>query len=255
MLKICNLAVAFGTRGVLKNMSAVVGKEDMVTIVGENGAGKSTLFSAISGTVPITSGSIFLDGQDITHLPTYKRCRHISRLFQNPSDNCVLDMSVKENITLAFLKNKTPTITHSIQSRFPQEHIERVCQELSFDLYPLLPLPMKALSGGQRQFVSFIMATLLPPKLLLLDEPTAALDPSSATSLLLGVQKFIKRHPIATLLITHDPEIARSMGNKTWVIKEGAIETMHEGKEKFSRATSLIGDIDYSLLKKHNDFI
>lgn len=252
MLNLNTIAISFDETPVLKNLSCTVQTSDFVVIVGANGAGKSTLFDIISGRKKPDSGSLELDERDITPLSEIERSLFIGRLFQNPRQNCIETMTVKENLSMALYKNRPCTFADGIKN-FERHKIIKQLRSLNIEIDDMLTTPMRKLSGGQRQLISFIMQTIVQPKLLLLDEPTAALDPEAATNLLTFATDYIKKNRITTLLITHDPHIALSIGNKIWVLQDGVIskEFTSEEKEQLS-PDDLIGHIDYEKLKGLN---
>ena len=250
MIALKNIHVAFGNKVILNDLLCTTNKGDFITIVGPNGAGKSVLLDTIAGTVLPRSGSISFDGADITHRDERQRSGFISRIFQNPMLNCVGTMTVAQNLSMAVLNPKrcglTPCMNNLSQKALATlEHL---------NLTKHLHTPMNKLSGGQRQTISFVMATLIPPKLLLLDEPTAALDPASATELLAFAVSYIKTHTITTLLITHDPYMAINLGNKLWILEKGGIakEFSHADEKRNLSPQDLIGHIDYERIKAIN---
>lgn len=221
MLKLKNISVAFNGTPVLKNLSAVVGAGESIVLVGDNGSGKSTLFNVIAGFIIPGSGQILIDGQDCTQLPARKRAVLLSCLEQFPRENTVASMTVAENIALAFYKGKRAGLRNGMSVMKAHKHVLALLKKLHLD--GLLEKQMGSLSGGQRQLIAFIMATVVPPKILLLDEPTAALDKKAAAMLISFVREYIKEHKIATILITHDPAIAASFGERVWRMEAGAL--------------------------------
>ena len=249
MMQFNNVAITINNKEILKNISCTINTGDLIVIVGPNGAGKSTFLDMISGKRIATSGKIFLDDMDITHLDEQHRATLISRLFQNPQLNGIASMTVAQNLALSNYKGKTVSLAHGMNA-FPS-HLKKELEELNLGSRKILNTPMKNLSGGQRQLLAFIMATILPPRLFMLDEPTAALDPQSATKLLQFAIKFIKEHKITTLIITHDPELALAIGKKIWILENGQISRKYEIQDAQSElsASDLIGHIDYQTLK------
>lgn len=221
MLQLSNISKTFHRLPVLQSISCTVNPRDFVIIMGPNGTGKTTLFDIISGKVAPDQGSLYLDGIDISTLSEQKRARWISRLFQNTYLGSCSALTVRENLAMATLKERPATLRLA-KSAFP----EKIAQEFlaPLNLEKLLDVPMSALSGGQRQIVAFVMSTLKPPKLLLLDEPTAALDPTSATQLLSFAKQYGQTHSVPILLITHDPMIAKHLGNRLWILGNGSIQ-------------------------------
>jgi putative ABC transport system ATP-binding protein len=248
MMKFDNVSVIIDNKEILKNISCTINTGDFIVIVGPNGAGKSTFFDMISGKRIATTGKIILDGADITHLDEQHRALFISRLFQNPQLNGIASMTVAQNLALSNYKGTTVNLRDGMQ-KFP-EHLKSELEKLNLGSQKILHTPMKDLSGGQRQLLAFIMATLLPPRLFMLDEPTAALDPQSATKLLQFAIKFIAEHALTTLLITHDPELALAIGKKIWILENGQITKQFDAQNiPHLSATDLIGHIDYKNLK------
>lgn len=248
MIKFENVSVIIDNKQILKNISCTINTGDFIVIVGPNGAGKSTFFDMISGKRIATSGKIFLDGIDVTNLDEQHRALFISRLFQNPQLNGIASMTVAQNLALSNYKGKTVSLRDGMD-KFPT-HLLQELEKLNLGSQKILHTPMKDLSGGQRQLLAFIMATLLPPRLFMLDEPTAALDPQSATKLLQFAIKFIAEHALTTLLITHDPELALAIGKKIWILENGQITKQFDTQDTgHLSASDLIGHIDYKNLK------
>ncbi|MDP1608753.1 MAG: ATP-binding cassette domain-containing protein [Chlamydiales bacterium] len=221
MLQLSNVSKTFKNLHVLKSFSATVNPGDFVIIMGPNGTGKTTLFDMISGKVPPDSGSICLDGIDITAMSEQKRAGFISRLFQNTYLGSCSALTVRENLAMATLKERAAGFQRATAA-FPENIVAEFLAPLNLEKF--LDVPMSSLSGGQRQMIAFIMSILKPPKLLLLDEPTAALDPTSATQLLSFAKKYSQTHKVPILLITHDPMIAKHLGDRLWVLGNGTIQ-------------------------------
>lgn len=247
MIKFENVSITIDGKQILKNITCTIHSGDFIVIVGPNGAGKSTFFDMISGKRIPTKGTILLDNTDITHLDEQQRATFISRLFQNPQLNGVASMTVAQNIALSNYKGKTVNLINGMK-KFPTDLMAEL-EKLNLGSSKILNTPMKDLSGGQRQLLAFIMATILPPRLFMLDEPTAALDPQSATKLLQFAIKFINEHTMTTLLITHDPELALAIGKKIWVLENGEITKQFDTRDTANlSASDLIGHIDYQKL-------
>lgn len=247
MLELKNVFVKFGNISVLQNLSCVIEKGDFITIVGANGSGKTTLFDVLSGKVKPNSGTIILNGKNITNFNEIKRSSFIGRLFQNTYMSSVASMTVEENLVMATFKNKRLGLTSGIK-KFPKELVEQALKLLNIEFDVLMKKKIGSLSGGQRQIVSFIMSTIVPPEILLLDEPTAALDPVAATQLLVFVNEFISNHKITTLLITHDPNIALRLGDKLWILENKTVNRLFGMEKKSLSPDCLIGQIDYEKL-------
>jgi putative ABC transport system ATP-binding protein len=252
MMHLKNICVHFGAQQVLQNLSCTINPGDFVVIVGANGSGKTTLFDFIAGKLKPTSGTITLNGNDITQLSELERSAFISRLFQNTQLNTVSTMTVAENLAMALYKGRAVTLRNGMQA-LKEHDIINLLEHLN--LAWTLDKPMASLSGGQRQLIAFVMATLVPPTILLLDEPTAALDPAAATTLLRTAARYVKEKGITTLLITHDPQIALALGNKLWVLENGTITKQFEGERKRGLSPEhLIGHIDYAALAQDTLF-
>jgi len=187
------------------------------------------------------------NGIDITNLNEQQRAPLISRLFQNPQMNGSASMTVAQNLALSSYKGKTTQLQNGMK-QFPM-HILDDLKHLNLGSKKILDTPMKDLSGGQRQLLAFIMAIAIPPQLFLLDEPTAALDPLSATKLLQFAIKWINDHAMTTMLITHDPELALTIGKKIWILEDGTITKKYNQTDQPNlSAKDLIGHIDYKTL-------
>ncbi len=248
MLKLENISVSFGPLDVLKNLSCEVRQGDFIVVVGANGAGKSTFFDIIAGKTKPTRGKIELEGIDITQTTEIERAILVTRLFQNTHLNSVGSMTVAQNLALALYSRKKASLAHGMKD-MPIEKARELLKPLNINTELYLDKPMGSLSGGQRQLIAFVMSTLHIPQILLLDEPTAALDPNAATKLLQFASTFIKQHKITTLMITHDPHIALSMGNKVWILEDGKITKQYDEAEKKNlNPDKLIGQIDYATL-------
>ena len=247
MIHFKNVSITINNKEILKNISCTIEPGDFIVIVGPNGAGKTTFFDMISGKRISTSGTIMFNETDITHMNEQERAPLISRLFQNPQLNGSASMTVAQNLALSSYKGKNSRLQDGM-TQFPM-HILDDLKHLNLGSKKILNTPMKDLSGGQRQLLAFIMATALPPQLFLLDEPTAALDPASATKLLQFAIKWINEHKMTTILITHDPELALTIGKKIWILENGSITKQYNQKDQQSlSASDLIGHIDYKTL-------
>ncbi len=247
MMEFKNISVNIDGKEILRNVSCTINRGDFIIIVGPNGAGKSTFFDMISGKRIPSQGTILFDGSDITQLNEQQRAPFISRLFQNPQMNGIASMTVAQNLALSNYKGSDVSL-RSGMAQFPM-HILDDLKHLNLGSKKILETPMKSLSGGQRQLLAFIMAIAKPPKLFLLDEPTAALDPASATKLLQFAFKWINEHAMTTLLITHDPELALTLGKKIWILENGTItKQFNQEDQKNISAADLIGHIDYKKL-------
>lgn len=236
MLKIINATKIFnkGTvneRVALNDVSLNLDKGDFVTIIGGNGAGKSTLLNIISGNYLIDKGRILLDNEDITFKPEYKRAYNIGRLFQDPLKGTAPNMTVEENLVLALGRGKKRGLRFGISNKERELFKERLA-ELNLGLEDRLKSKVGLLSGGQRQAITLIMATLNTPKLLMLDEHTAALDPSTAEKVLSLTKKIVAKDNITTLMITHNIQSALECGNRTIMLEQGKIILDIKGEER-----------------------
>ena len=228
MLKINNISKTFnpGTvneKQALSGLSLHLNKGDFVTILGSNGAGKSTLFNTIAGTYRPDSGKVYLDGKDITSLPDYKRSKDIGRLFQDPLKGTAPNMTIEENLALAYLRANHATSPFSMISRKDREGFREKLSMLGLGLEDRMNQPVGLLSGGQRQALTLLMATLVTPKILLLDEHTAALDPGTAEVVLELTKKIVAENNITCLMITHNLASSLDLGNRTIMMQNGHI--------------------------------
>lgn len=224
MLKIKEISVTFNSGTVnaktaLNKLSLDVKAGDFITIIGANGAGKSTLFNAIGGSFFTDEGSIELDGQDITMMPEHKRAKMIGRLFQDPMLGTAPDLSIMDNMALSAGKGGWLSI---LSNKEKKDFRDRV-SVLGMGLEDRMSQPVRLLSGGQRQALTLLMATYHPPKLLLLDEHTAALDPGTAEKVLNITQEVISANNLTCLMITHNMQNALDLGNRTIMMNQGNI--------------------------------
>ena len=217
----------------LNGVSLTMEAGDFATIVGSNGAGKSTLFNAITGGFIADEGSITLGGEDITFAPEYQRSRVIGHLFQDPLKGTASNMTIEENLALAYLR--AGTAPHAIFSRISRKDKELFREKLSLldmGLEDRMKQPVGLLSGGQRQALTLLMATMNKPKLLLLDEHTAALDPKTALKVLTLSAKIVEENHLTTMMITHNMKDAIKYGNRLIMMHEGHIIYDVSGEEK-----------------------
>ncbi len=205
---------------------------DFVTVLGSNGAGKSTLFSVIAGSTAPTAGTVVLDGRDITALPDYKRSKFIGRLFQDPLKGTAPNMTIEENLALAFLRSSEKTSMFSMVSAADRKKFRDQLVRLGLGLEDRMSSPVGLLSGGQRQALTLLMATLVTPKLLLLDEHTAALDPATAEKVLELTQTIVAENSITCMMITHDITAALRLGNRTVIMNAGKIAGELSGADR-----------------------
>ena len=205
---------------------------EFATIVGSNGAGKSTLFNAIAGSFIPDTGSILLDGVDMTFQPDFRRSKAIGRLFQDPLKGTAPNMTIEENLALAYLRASTHTSPFSRITKADRELFTDRLVQLGLGLENRMKQPVGLLSGGQRQAVTLLMATLKKPKLLLLDEHTAALDPKTAAKVLTLSEKIVEENHLTTLMITHNMKDAIKYGNRLIMMYEGHVIYDVRGEEK-----------------------
>ena len=237
MLKLENISLTFnkGTvneKKALEGLNLELDKGDFVTILGSNGAGKSTLFNAIAGSFVVDSGAIALDGKTITNQPDYKRSKYIGRMFQDPLKGTAPNMTIEENLALAYMRASHHTSPFSMISRADREDFRQRLSQLELGLEDRMNHPVGLLSGGQRQALPLLMATLVTPKLLLLDEHTAALDPATAEKVLDLTKRIVADNGITCLMITHNIPSALALGNRTIMMKDGEIVMELSGRER-----------------------
>ena len=206
-------------------------KGEFVTVIGSNGAGKTTLLNLISGTCLPDQGDIFIDGLNVTHLPEYKRAAYLGRIFQNPLMGTAASMTIEENLGMADLRGKTRTLRWGV-SRTRREHYVRLLQQMKLGLEDRLKQTVNLLSGGQRQSLTLLMATLSLPKLLLLDEHTAALDPKTAIRVMTLTAEIIHQHQLTAIMVTHNMEQAIKYGNRLIMLHGGKVQLDIRGTEK-----------------------
>ena len=215
----------------LNGLELTLEEGDFVTVIGGNGAGKSTMLNAVAGVWPIDMGRILIDGQDITRLPEHKRAKYIGRVFQDPMMGTAATMGIEENLALAARRGASRTLRPGI-TRKEREQYRQALAGLGLGLEDRMTSKVGLLSGGQRQALTLLMATLQKPKLLLLDEHTAALDPKTAAKVLDLSEKIVTEHHLTTLMITHNMKDAIKYGNRLIMMYEGRIIYDVRGKEK-----------------------
>lgn len=228
MLKLNNICKTFnpGTvneKTALSDVNLHLAPGDFVTILGSNGAGKSTLFNAIAGSFLPDSGSIILEGKDITKLPDYKRSKFIGRLFQDPLRGTAPNMTIEENLALAYLRASHGRSPFSMITAADRKDFREKLAQLELGLEDRMESLVGLLSGGQRQALTLLMATLVTPKILLLDEHTAALDPGTAEKVLNLTKQIVADNNITCLMITHNIASALELGNRTILMRSGNI--------------------------------
>ena len=240
MLKLQNVAKTFnpGTiteKYALRGVTLHLSPGDFVTVIGGNGAGKSTLMNSIAGTFRVDAGSIIIAGTDITKWPEHKRAKYIGRVFQDPMMGTAAGMMIEENLAIAARRGNAPRLRWSF-SKAQRERFRELLAGLDLGLEDRLESKVGLLSGGQRQALTLLMATMAEPKLLLLDEHTAALDPKTAEKVLDITKSIVEKRKLTTLMITHNMKDALRLGNRLIMMHEGNILVDVKGEEK-SRLT------------------
>ncbi|MFA9468068.1 MULTISPECIES: ABC transporter ATP-binding protein [unclassified Streptococcus] len=216
---------------ILNQVDLDIDEQDFITILGGNGAGKSTLFNVLSGTLPLTSGQMLVRGEDVTRLPAHERARYLSRVFQDPKLGTAPRMTVAENLLIALNRGeKRQLVPRQLDQQ--RENFQSLLAQVGNGLENHLDTATGLLSGGQRQALSLLMATLKRPDLLLLDEHTAALDPKTSQSLMRLTQRFIDEGNLTALMITHQMADALTYGNRLLVMKDGKIIKDLRAEEK-----------------------
>ena len=236
MLEIKNVSKTFnpGTineKRALTDLSLSLHDGDFVTVIGGNGAGKSTLLNAVAGVWPVDSGSILIDGEDVTGMPEYKRAKYIGRVFQDPMMGTAPNMQIEENLALAYRRGKKRGLKWGVTAAEREIYREKLAT-LGLGLEDRLTAKVGLLSGGQRQALTLLMASLQTPKLLLLDEHTAALDPGTAKKVLELSDKIISDNKLTALMITHNMTDAIRHGNRLIMMDRGRIVLDISGEEK-----------------------
>jgi len=236
MLDIQNIFKTFNAGTVnektaLNGVSLHLKEGDFVTVIGGNGAGKSTLLNAVAGTWLVDEGKITIGGVDVTHLAEHKRAQYIGRVFQDPMMGTAATMQIEENLALAYRRGKPRTLRIGITNA-ERAHYREMLKILDLGLEDRMTSKVGLLSGGQRQALTLLMASLVKPKLLLLDEHTAALDPKTAAKVLEATQKIVERDHLTTLMITHNMRDAIAYGNRLIMMYEGRIVLDIEGEAK-----------------------
>ena len=265
MLKIDNAVKTFfkGTPNehtALDHLSLSLDEGEFVTIVGSNGAGKSTLFNAVCGTFMLDAGAVILDGKDITYQPDFRRAKTIGRVFQDPMKGTAPNLTIEENLALAYSRKKKHPFAPAITSSEMQFFREKLA-EMDMGLEDRMKTKVGLLSGGQRQVVTLLMCTVNVPKLLLLDEHTAALDPQTSEKIMQITNKIVSENNITTMMITHNLNSALRTGTRTVMMDSGKIildiggseregMTLNDLLEMYSQKSSKSFDNDRMLLTK-----
>lgn len=251
MLKIKELSKSFpnpyGEENILfNNLSLEVDKGQFVCIIGSNGTGKSTLLNIISGLLKESSGEINLEDINLTSLPEHKRTSIISRVFQNPSLGTCPSMTVRENLSLALNKGKILNFKKCL--RHKKEILEDLLKDISLDLKKFLDVKVKYLSGGQRQALSLVMAAVSNPKVMLLDEHTAALDPKTSDEIMDLTEKIVKEKNVTTLMVTHNLNHAIKYGNRLIMLHKGRIiMDLNEEEKKQLTIENILEKFEYAV--------
>lgn len=256
MLTLKNVSKTFhpGTaneKRALHDFSLHLDEGEFVTIIGSNGAGKSTMFNAVCGSFLIDSGAIFLDGKNITAMPDYKRASSIGRVFQDPMKGTAPNMTIEENLALAHAKGTKGPLAFAINKK-ESSFLRDSLAEFNMGLEDRMKTKVGLLSGGQRQVVTLLMCTIVPPKLLLLDEHTAALDPATAQKVMEITNLLVERHHLTTMMITHNMSAALTTGSRTIMMDDGEILFDMSGEERDH--TSLDALLKMYSAKKNQEF-
>ena len=236
MLKVEQVIKVFGhgtinEKVALNGLNLSLEKGDFVTVIGGNGAGKSTMLNSVAGVYPVDAGKIIIDGVDVTHLSEHKRAAYLGRVFQDPMMGTAADMTIEENLAMAARRGKKRTLRWYITAKERKEYTELLSQ-LELGLESRLTHKVGLLSGGQRQALTLLMATLQKPKILLLDEHTAALDPKTAAKVLELSAKLIRDNNLTAMMVTHNMNDAIKYGNRLIMMNEGQILYEVGGEQK-----------------------
>ena len=236
MLDIQNIFKTFNAGTVnekkaLRGVQLHLDEGDFVTVIGGNGAGKSTMLNAVAGVWPVDSGKIIIDGVDVTGLAEHKRAKYIGRVFQDPMTGTAATMQIEENLALAKRRGKPRTLRSGI-TKAEREEYRELLKMLDLGLEDRMTAKVGLLSGGQRQALTLLMATLQKPKVLLLDEHTAALDPKTAAKVLATTDRIVNKDHLTTIMITHNMKDAIAHGNRLIMMNEGQIVLDIRGEEK-----------------------
>ena len=236
MLEIQNVYKTFNAGTVnekvaLRGLNLELKDGDFVTVIGGNGAGKSTMLNSVAGVFTVDSGKILIDGVDVTNLPEYKRAKYIGRVFQDPMMGTAATMQIEENLALAARRGKPRTLRSGI-TREERERYREQLKILDLGLENRMTTKVGLLSGGQRQALTLLMATLQQPKLLLLDEHTAALDPKTAAKVLDATERIVEKDHVTTMMITHNMRDAIAHGNRVVMMYDGHVVVDVSGEEK-----------------------
>ncbi|MDR0889824.1 MAG: ATP-binding cassette domain-containing protein [Oscillospiraceae bacterium] len=236
MLELCDIYKTFN-RGTVNEQALFTGfsfkanKGDFVSVVGSNGSGKTTMLNVISGSIPIDGGRVTLAGQDITNLPEYKRAAKIGRVFQDPSVGTIPGMTILENMSIAQNKGRPYNLGFAV-SKKKYDGFRETVRELDLGLEDKMEIPVGLLSGGQRQAIALLMATMTPISFLILDEHTAALDPKTAEIIMRITDRIVKEKKLTAIMVTHNLRYAVAYGNRMLMLNHGNIVLEKNGDEK-----------------------
>ena len=251
MLQIKNLSKSFSNiygkpNIIFQNLNLTINKGEFVSIIGSNGTGKSTLLNIISGLIKESQGDVLLENKNLTKLPEYKRTQLISRVFQDPTLGTCPSMTVRENLSLALNKGNLLNLKKCL--RHKTEVIESALEDISLDLKKYLDIKVKYLSGGQRQALSLVMSSITSPKVLLLDEHTAALDPKTSNEIIDLTNKIIREKNITTLMVTHNLKHAIEYGDRLIMLHQGQVILDISGVEKSNMTIEkILEKFEYSI--------
>lgn len=236
MLEIKNVYKTFnpGTvneKKALNGINLTLNDGDFVTVIGGNGAGKSTIMNMITGVYPVDKGSIIIDGIDVTGMPEHKRAKYFGRVFQDPMNGTAANMEIVENLAIAAKRGKRRSLRFGV-SKADRKYYKELLASLDLGLDDRLSSKVGLLSGGQRQAVTLLMATMQKPNLLLLDEHTAALDPKTSAKVLALTEKIVTENKLTTMMVTHNMQNAIDYGNRLIMLNEGSVILDIGGEEK-----------------------
>jgi len=236
----------------LNHVSLHLDAGEFVTVIGSNGAGKSTLFNAVCGSFLLSEGRIFLDGQDITYLKEHRRAQSIGRVFQDPMKGTAPHMTIEENLSLAYSRATSKPLSFAPSRKQAALFREKI-SEFGMNLEDRMKTKVGLLSGGQRQAVTLLMCTIVPPKLLLLDEHTAALDPATAEKVMEITRRTVEQHHLTTLMITHNMASALAIGNRTVMMDAGQILFDLSGEQRAGTTVDDLLRLYYNSRHQHLD--